>query len=116
MSRILVVDDSEDDLILMTEYLLDLGHKCKLASSGKMALEIISIESFDLVITDFRMGDGDGLWLISKLKDQGVSLNCLLVTSDSEYTEEFFTRNGASGFCRKPILWNHLKAELDRLL
>lgn len=116
MSLILVVDDSEDNLILMMEFLTDLGHECRLANSGKMALEIISLESIDLIISDLQMEDGDGLWLLSKLKDQSESTKCIIVSSDSSHTDEFYRGIGAAGFFSKPLNWEHFKLALERLL
>ncbi len=70
MALILVVDDSEDTLVLIKDFLIGLGHSCRLATSGKQALDILKTEDFDLIISDYQMDDGDGLWLLSELKNK----------------------------------------------
>lgn len=116
MALILVVDDSQDDLILIAEFLQGLGHCCRLATSGKLALDVLSAESFDLIISDYQMIDGDGVWLLQELKTMSSVPECILLTSDVNFDEDYFIQNGAAGFCGKPINWQNLTMEINRLL
>lgn len=116
MALILVVDDSQDDLILLKEFLLGLGHHCRLATSGKFALDVLSVEKIDLIISDFMMEDGDGIWLLQELKKIIDAPKCILMSSDTQYGVEHFIKSGAAAFCPKPVLWNNLRKEIDRLI
>jgi CheY-like chemotaxis protein len=79
--KILLVDDE----VLVrsgTAMMLDeLGHEVVEASSGKQAMEILSDHPhFDMVITDYRMPDMDGMELISEARKQIPALKIVLMT------------------------------------
>lgn len=112
----LIVDDSKDDQELMKEFLTSLKHTFSFASSGEEALNIISNQHFDLIITDYHMNQGDGVWLIERLKKKSNPPRCLLVTGEFSLNGDYFLNIGASGFSYKPIIWSKLEAEINRLL
>ncbi len=58
--RILLVDDEEGFLCLMSDLLRFAGHSVVPASDGKIARELITTEQFDLVISDLMMPALDG--------------------------------------------------------
>ena len=116
MPNILVVDDSLDNLSLMSEFIHGLGYRCRFATSGEMAYEIISTETFDLIISDYHMANGDGLWLLQKLKNTLGAPKCIIVSSDPELDSEFLIGQGAATYLTKPIDWVELKNEIDRLV
>ena len=60
MYRILVVDDECLILNLLCEALTRFGYRVKTASTVRQAVYLFDEESFDLVITDILMPDGDG--------------------------------------------------------
>jgi DNA-binding NtrC family response regulator len=77
--RILVVDDDERVLFVMHDILkkLDNGYEVVTAHSGREALDETREQSFDLVITDLKMPDIDGVELterITALNTDGVVL------------------------------------------
>ena len=116
MALILIVDDSQDDLIFMTEFLKQAGHECRLASSGQDAMEHILVEKFQLIISDYQMNNGDGKWLLKEIKNISNPPPCIIITADRNHTEKDFKSLGAKGFCFKPLIWHQLKLEIDRLL
>jgi hypothetical protein len=59
--RILVVDDSEDNLVLTTAYLSDSGFELDFAENGKVAVEKTMLGNPDLVLMDLQMPVMDGL-------------------------------------------------------
>ena len=116
MALILVVDDSQDTLILIKDFLLDLGHSCRLAASGRQALDILTTENFDLIISDYQMDDGDGLWLLRELREVLTVPRCIMITADQTINKDQFISAGASAFCPKPIYWPQLAQEIHLLL
>lgn len=116
MSLILVVDDSCDNLMLMEEFLHGLGHSCRFATSGKTAITSLEIEKFHLIISDYHMADGDGLWLLQQLKVMIDPPKCIVVTNDLLFNSEYFLNEGAVAYFSKPIVWESLKLEIDKLL
>ena len=116
MSLILVVDDSCDNLLLMEEFLHGFGHSCRFATSGKTALNALEIEKFHLIISDYHMADGDGVWLLRQLKQMVEAPKCIVVTNDLLFGSEYFIKEGAAAYFSKPILWEKLKLEINNLV
>lgn len=65
---ILVIDDHPTNLLLVSQQLAFLGHKVLTATSGKSALQLLSNEAVDIVITDFNMPDIDGFEFTASLR------------------------------------------------
>ena len=65
---ILVVDDDEDILELMTSALMNKDHAILTAKSGEEALEKLKTDEVNLVISDQQMSSMDGLSLLKKIK------------------------------------------------
>ena len=61
--RILVVDDDDDLREIIAESLEGYGAHVLQASSGMKACRVLEKDSFDVVLSDMRMPDGDGLFL-----------------------------------------------------
>jgi CheY-like chemotaxis protein len=80
VSRILLVDDNRNGLSARKSVLEELGHKISTASSGAEALELFGGNSFDLVVTDYKMPKMDGLELIVNLRKQRPELPVILIS------------------------------------
>jgi signal transduction histidine kinase/ActR/RegA family two-component response regulator len=61
LSRILIAEDSEYNVALLTAYLKDSGFEIDFAENGKIAVEKIKAKNFDLVLMDLQMPVMDGL-------------------------------------------------------
>ena len=69
--RILIVDDEVDTCNLLSGYLKRKGYETLTAFSGAKALEELSHSNVDLVVSDFRLGDTDGMELLTKINSRG---------------------------------------------
>ncbi|WP_343533165.1 response regulator [Pedobacter sp.] len=58
--NILVVDDNEINLMLITKTLSKLGYECKKASNGQLAVDLVKQNEFDLIFMDMQMPIMDG--------------------------------------------------------
>ncbi|HBB35455.1 MAG TPA: hypothetical protein DDZ80_06555 [Cyanobacteria bacterium UBA8803] len=67
---ILVVDDTRENLRLLSTMLSDAGYKVRKAINGALALRAIQIAKPDLILLDIRMPDFNGYEVCSKLKDE----------------------------------------------
>ncbi len=67
-ANVLVVDDDDSLLSLLIDTLSAIGYTATGAGSGRRALEILADERFDLMITDIRMPEMDGLRLRDRVK------------------------------------------------
>ncbi|HEY3058032.1 MAG TPA: ATP-binding protein [Chloroflexota bacterium] len=118
-ARILVIDD-EETVLLSIQGVLELdGYQVAATTSGVHALELAHSEFFDLVLTDLRLADKDGLELLSEL--QRISPESVTITLTgyaSLDTALIALRQGAYDYLIKPCdiiqLRNSVKRGLER--
>lgn len=104
--KILVVDDEEDILWSLKEFLVnkDLNAQVYTASSGEKALEKLSQERIDLVITDIKMPGMSGLDLLVEIKNRFPYISVIVMTAfpSSEFKREALLKGGMY-FVEKPF-------------
>ena len=71
MSRILVIEDNETMRSGIGLVVERMEHEARLAASGPQGLQCLQEEECDLVITDYRMEEMDGLEVLAAVKDSG---------------------------------------------
>lgn len=79
--RVLVVDDEANTRRVLEIMLQKMGHETRAACNGQEALALAQRESFDLVLTDLRMPEMDGLALLNALRSQKVEAPVILLTA-----------------------------------
>jgi len=80
--RILVVDDEKNVALTLQAGLRKLPDcEAVAATSGEQALELIALEPFDLIVTDYRMAGIDGLALAGRVRELYPGAAILLVTA-----------------------------------
>ena len=103
--KILIIDDEPDVLTTIDKILTKEGYKVKSASSGKMAIEILKAEKFDLAITDMKMPSMDGLEVIRQAKKLDNLLEFIVLTGYGtiENAVKAFKEEGAFDYLTKPL-------------
>ena len=81
--RVLVVDDHEGIREIVSAYLAEDRHIVETAASAKEAMEKFRAHRFDLVITDLRLPDGDGMAITRALYKAQPALPIIMMTSYS---------------------------------
>lgn len=115
-TRVLVVDDEEVVRSILQEIIEHEGYNCSSVSDGQKALEILDNEEVDLVITDIRMPDMNGLVLTETIKKKH-DVDVIVVTSyGGEFSYEDAMKKGASDFAVKPVRPVELIARIKRVL
>lgn len=116
---ILVAEDDSDVALLITRILKNEGYCFRWAKNGKEALEIISVEQPQLVITDIMMPQMDGLELIKAIRaDESTSHIPIIVVSARTDTADRLTGIdiGAEAYLGKPFIPDELLTMTRRLL
>ena len=109
--RILIADDERPITDLLASFLSSQGYFCETATNGRTALEMVSQNHFDVVITDVVMPDMDGITLTQKLSQQFPNLSIMVMTGYyDEKSMESAATAGAHEFIKKPFSL----AEFDR--
>src|SRR5512141_1966979 len=67
-ARLLVVDDNKVNRLLLARSLELQGHAVSLAENGRVALEILRRQPFDLLLLDIEMPEMDGIQVLEQLK------------------------------------------------
>jgi CheY-like chemotaxis protein len=84
MARILIIDDSESALALVSQWLTAAGHESVPLSSGRNALAILREQKIDLVITDIFMPAPDGLEILRAARTARVGTPFIAMSSKAE--------------------------------
>lgn len=101
---ILVVDDEENLRRVVSQVLIDDGHRVTTADSGERALELILKRPFNLVITDIRMSGMTGMELLKKIRKENSDIEVVIITSyGSLDTAIQAMRDGAYDYLTKPF-------------
>jgi CheY-like chemotaxis protein len=116
-SSVLVVED-EPILLEMTSHWLECeGARVLAAENGMVALEKIASGPVDLIITDIRMPQLDGLSLLKKLKSRGTSVPSILVIgSASKVSIRDACDLGVEATFKKPVIRQELTRAAERIL
>ncbi len=102
--KLLVVDDSEDILILLSTLLRQSGFDVVLAAHGEQAFDILQKDqSFDAVVSDILMPKGDGTWLLSQMKKNQMDIPVVFITAGSDFSRDRAIEQGAADLVKKPL-------------
>ena len=113
--KILVVENHEDTLQAMKMYLELEGHMADTAATMKEALAAATENTFDLVITDIGLPDGDGWELMRQLRER---ISVRAVAMSGYGWKEDLEKSRAAGFIAhllKPLKITDLEAVLRKI-
>jgi DNA-binding response OmpR family regulator len=116
--RILVVDDGADMRDFVINYILrPNGYRYMEARDGLEALDLILADPPDLILLDLQMPRLDGVGLLNRMREQGISIPVVLMTfyGSEEIAIEVF-RLGVRDYVIKPFTEDELLAALKRAL
>jgi len=115
--RILVVDDDPGLLRLLTIRLRSEKYEVEPVESAAKALAAIAQMRPDLVITDLRMAEMDGIGLLREIQRRWPSLNVIMLTAHGTIPDAVrATQSGAFAFLTKPVEKEQLLEEVRRAL
>jgi DNA-binding NtrC family response regulator len=115
--RILVIDDDPGVCETVRLLLESLGCQCEIAVQGGNGLARAQSGEFDLLITDLRLPDQDGLSIIRAIKSAGLELPVILMTSFSSLDSAIEAlRCGALDYIIKPFSNDDFLHAVERAL
>jgi two-component system response regulator PilR (NtrC family) len=103
-ARVLIVDDEPDLVELVSLTLQRMGLSSQSAGTLRDAQRLALVESFDLVLCDMRLPDGDGLDFLQWLQGKRAGLPCAVITAHGNVeTAVRALKLGAFDFLSKPV-------------
>lgn len=104
MPKILLIEDDISFCKLLERFLEKKAFDVTIAFSAEEARLYIKKESFDLILTDLRLPDADGIVLMSEFKTSHPEIPVILMTGYSDVnTAVKAIKNGASDYISKPF-------------
>lgn len=115
--RVLLVEDSAEVRELVGRALGRDGHRTTYAANVTEADQYISADTFELIILDLGLPDGDGIALCRKIRTDGCTTSVLVLTARSSVpTRVAGLDAGADDFLSKPFAVAELRARVRALL
>jgi DNA-binding NtrC family response regulator len=115
--RILIVDDDESVRDVISVLLKEEGYNCVSASGAEMALDLAAADETPLVISDMKMPQHDGLWLLENFRQRYPDTSVIMLTGygDTEAAVDCL-RRGAVDYLLKPPKLTDLIRAIERAL
>jgi two-component system response regulator HydG len=109
--RVLIIDDEEFHAEAVAESLRRQGYECAIATSGSAGARKLEEEDFDVILTDLRMEDLDGLAILRKAKQDAPDAEVVLITGHGDVkTAVEAMQQGAANYLTKPVDMAELRA------
>ncbi|MBO6146343.1 MAG: response regulator [Lachnospiraceae bacterium] len=118
---ILVTDDTENNLLVVTRLLKRTGIKIDTAESGAKTLELIKKKKYDIIYLDHMMPEMDGIETLHRMKELPDNKNAdtpviVLTANAVSGSREMYMNEGFTDYMTKPVSYLTLKNSLVRYL
>lgn len=115
-STILIVDDEPGIRTMVQFELSQSGHTILTADSGATALEVLKTKTVDLILTDMRMPQMDGLDLVVQVRKSHPALPIILMTGFVEDRVKKVQEYNLADMLHKPFTIDQLAESVEKVL
>jgi DNA-binding NtrC family response regulator len=116
-TRILFVDDDRDILAMVEQYLTIKGYDVTTVDNGIEAVGIVKEKQIDIVFTDYKMPEFNGLELLVAIKKYRPQTEVIIVTGYGSMESAIQAMKfGSYDYLQKPFKLDHLKLIIDRII
>ncbi|MCE5194108.1 MAG: response regulator [Nitrospiraceae bacterium] len=114
--KILVIDDEEIVLQSCRRTLEPEGYEVKTVRSGTDGIILLENESFDLVLTDLKMPDMDGIKILCMIKESWPSVEVVIITGyQTVETAVSALKLGAFDYLEKPFTPDQILSAINNV-
>ncbi|MEP0917893.1 response regulator [Leptolyngbya sp. DQ-M1] len=113
--RILAVDDTADNLLLLQVFLEAEGFEVEVANCGSAALNQFQLCNPDLVLLDVMMPGMNGLEVTQEIRSNDRTTPILLISAHDKVQVQPGLDAGANGYIQKPIDLSQLLSSIEAL-
>lgn len=115
--HLLIVEDEQAVADQLKQLLEKERYSCEVAYNYRDALELIDEKRFDLILLDWNLPDGDGLTLLSLMREEGVDTPVLMLSANTEIDDRVTVLDaGGDDYLCKPYSNIELLARIRALL
>lgn len=112
---VLIVDDDEAHAQAVAESLRRVNCECTIACSGPKGAELIESQQFDVIITDLKMDEIDGLAILRKAKEELPDAEVIVLTAHSSIPSVVTAmQGGAYTYLTKPLDIQELRQAVEK--
>ena len=116
-ARILVVDDELSARSGLAKLLDQEGYEVETAADGVQALALVADKAPNLIVTDLKMPNMDGMELLAKVREQYPDIPTIVTTAFGEVSSAVLAmRAGAEDYLTKPVDFDALLLAVERAL
>jgi DNA-binding NtrC family response regulator len=116
-TRILFVDDDRDILTMVEQYLTIKGYNVTTVDNGIEAVGIVKEKQIDIVFTDYKMPEFNGLELLVAIKKYRPQTEVIIVTGYGSMESAIQAMKfGSYDYLQKPFKLDHLRLIIDRIV
>ena len=113
--QVLIVDDDEAHAQAVAESLERINCTCTVANSGQRGAHLIESETFDVVVTDLRMDEVDGLEILRKTKEELPDAEVIVLTGHGSINSAVTAmQHGAYTYLTKPLDISELRSAVEK--
>ena len=117
MAHLLIVDDDANTLASLARAFRLAGHEATVCDNAARALELVTSQRFDMMMSDVVMPGKDGLALLEDLRNLGVTPPVVMISGQANIEMAVrATRLGAVDFLEKPLSTDKLLLTVDNVL
>ena len=115
--KILIVEDEKELRDTICSYLSNEGYICENASNYQEAMEKILVYSYDIILLDITLPDGNGLSLLRELKKKRIQAGILIVSARNSLEDKLNGLDlGADDYITKPFHLAELNARIKSII
>ncbi len=113
-ANILLVDDEEAFLKVLSQRLETRGMKVDTSTSGEAAIEKAKVKGFDAIVLDLAMPGVDGMETLKRIKNDNPDLQIIMLTGHATVDKSVEAiKEGAVDFMEKPVDLNKLLKKIE---
>src|SRR5687767_13369538 len=113
--KALLIDNDASHAEAMADSLSRVGYDCTVATSGSHGVQLIEKGGFEIVVTDLRMNDLDGMEVLARSKEILPDAEVILVTGHGTVQSAVQAmQQGAFNYLLKPLDLKQLRAVVDK--
>lgn len=117
MTKILLIDDEIEIIKGRSKTIKNLGYECLTAQNGKDAIKIIKEQSPDIILTDIKMPEGDGFFVLNAAKEIAPDIPIIVFTGHgSIYSAVEAMKSGAFDYIQKPVTKDIIQVILKKAI